>query len=222
MKFTKRIAGISQKQKPFNLILLGDPASGKGTQAARLTKQYHFFDLDMGRELRKPAVRAQFNYAKTTAVGHLTPTAIVRGIFKEVIGAVPSDKGILFNGTPKMINEAKLVSRLLKENGRSAPLVIYLNISIAETVRRMTKRVEKIDGKLVKRDDDTARALRNRQKYYKEQISRVVAFFGERYTVKKISGMGTEAAVGEKIEAVINKYLTHLAKTHGTANSGRN
>jgi adenylate kinase len=215
-------AHASQKKKPFNLILLGNPASGKGTQAVRLTKKYHFFDLDMGREIRKPTVRAQFNYAKTTAVGHLTPTAIVRGIFQEVIRAVPSEKGILFNGTPKMINEAKLVSRLLKENRRSAPLVIYLNISTAEIMRRMTKRVEKIDGKLVKRDDDTARALRNRQKYYKGQISRVVAFFGERYTVKKISGMGTEAAVGKKIEAAIKKYLADFESSHGTTNFGRN
>jgi adenylate kinase len=209
-------------QKPFNLILLGNPASGKGTQAARLAKRYHFFDLDMGREVRKPSVRAQFDYAKTTAVGHLTPTVIVRGIFQDIIRTVPSNKGILFNGTPKMINEAKLVSRLLKENRRSAPLVIYLDIPVAETVRRMAKRVEKINGKLVKRDDDTAWALRNRQKYYKKQISHVVAFFGERYTVKKILGMGTEAAVAKKIEAAIKKYLKDLAKQHGTTNSGRN
>lgn len=214
-------AHTSQKQKPLNLILLGNPASGKGTQAARLTKKYHFFDLDMGRELRKPTVRAQFDYAKTTAVGHLTPTAIVRGIFKEVIGAVPSDKGILFNGTPKMINEAKLVSRLLKQNDRSAPFVIYLDVPVAETMRRMAKRVEKINGKLVKRDDDTVHALRNRQKYYKAQITRVIAFFGERYTVKKISGMGTEAAVAKKIEAAIKKYLKDLEISHGTKNSGR-
>jgi adenylate kinase len=210
-----------KNKKPLNLILLGNPASGKGTQAVRLVKKYRFYDLDMGREVRKPPVRAQFDYAKTTAVGHLTPTAIVRGIFKEVIGAVPRDKGILFNGTPKMINEAKLVSRLLKQNDRSAPLVIYLDIPVAETVRRMAKRVEKIDGKLVKRDDDTARALRNRQKYYKAQIAQVVAFFGERYTVKKISGMGTEAAVAKKIEAVIKKYVKDLAKQHGTTNSAR-
>jgi adenylate kinase family enzyme len=118
-----------------------------------------------------------------------------------------------------MINEAKLVSRLLKQNDRSAPLVIYLDVPVAETIRRMAKRVEKIDGKLVKRDDDTVHALRNRQKYYKAQIARVVAFFGERYTVKKISGIGTEAAVAKKIEAAIKKYLAYLEASHGTKNS---
>jgi len=213
---------IAPAERPFNLILLGDPASGKGTQAARLAKKYHFFDLDMGREVRKPAVRAQFDYAKTTAVGHLTPTVIVRGIFQDVIRAVPKKKGILFNGTPKMINEAKLVTRLLKESKRSNPLVIYLSIPASEMLKRAGLRRERVNGKLVKRDDDTARALRNRQKYYKEQISRVVAFFGERYTVKKISGMGTEAAVAKKIEAAAAKHIKDIDKTHGITNSGRN
>ncbi len=207
-------------EKPFNLILLGDPASGKGTQAARLARKYHFFDLDMGREIRKPLVRARFDFAKTTAVGKLTPTTIVRDIFENVIHAVPNNKGILFNGTPKMINEAKLVSRLLKENKRSAPLVIYLNISTRETMKRTELRREYMAGKLTKRDDDSALALRNRQKYYKEQISRVVAFFGKQYTVKKISGMGTEAAVTKKIETTIKKYLKDSG--YGTKNSSRN
>jgi adenylate kinase family enzyme len=187
-----------KNKKPFNLILLGDPASGKGTQAVRLVKKYHFYNLDMGCEVRKPAALAQYDYAKTTAVGHLTPTAVVRNIFKRVIAATPVRKGILFNGTPKMINEAKLVARELMRAKRSDPLVIYLNIP----QREMFKRAE-----LRNRDDDTTRALRNRQKYYKAQIALVVAFFGERYTVKKISGMGTEAAVEKKIKAAIRQYL---------------
>ena len=184
--------------KPFNLILLGDPASGKGTQAARLAKSYRLYDLDMGREVRKPDARARFDYAKTTAIGKLTPTAVVRDIFKRVIAAVPAQKGILFNGTPKMINEAKLVARELARAKRRDPLVIYLTIPTREMLKRAEKR---------RRDDDSMRALHNRQKYYKEQISRVVAFFGERYTVKTISGMGTEAAVEKKIEAIIRHHL---------------
>lgn len=204
----KRTAG----KKPFNLILLGDPASGKGTQAMRLAKKYHFYDLDMGEEVRKPAALAQYDYAKTTAVGHLTPTAVVRGIFKRIIAETPAGKGILFNGTPKMINEAKLVARLLKQHKRPDPFVIYLHIPAREMFARAERRRVYVNGKLVKRDDDSARALRNRQKYYKEQISRVVAFFGERYTVKKISGMGTQAEVQKKIESAIKHHGIQNAK----------
>jgi adenylate kinase len=194
-------------KKPFNLILLGDPASGKGTQAARLVKKYHLYNLDMGVEVRKPAALAQYDYAKTTAVGHLTPTAVVRGIFKRVIVATPARQGILFNGNPKMINEAKLVARELARAKRTDPLVIYLKIPASEMFKRADKRRERVNGKLVKRDDDSIRGLKNRQKYYKAQISRVVAFFNTRYTVKNISGMGTEAAVAKEIAMTIKKYI---------------
>jgi adenylate kinase family enzyme len=203
----------SKYKKPFNLILLGDPASGKGTQAVRLVKKYHFYNLDMGHEVRTPAALAQYDYAKTTAIGHLTPTAVVRNIFKRVIAATPARQGILFNGTPKMINEAKLVARELARAKRSEPLIIYLNIPQREMFARAENR---------RRDDDTARALYNRQKYYKEQIARVVAFFAERYTVKKISGMGTEAVVAKRIETAIKKYLKDFEKIHGTTNSPGN
>ena len=185
--------------KPFNLILLGDPASGKGTQAARLAKKYHLYDLDMGHEVRKPAARARFDYAKTTAIGKLTPTAVVRDIFKRVIAGVPVRQGILFNGTPKMINEAKLVARELARAERRDPLVVYLTIPASEMLKRAKKR---------QRDDDSMRALHNRQKYYQEQITRVVIFFRERYTVKTISGMGTEAAVEKKIDAIIRQHIS--------------
>lgn len=196
----------SPRKNIFNLILLGDPASGKGTQAARLVKKYHFYNLDMGDEVRKPVALAQYDYAKTTAIGHLTPTVVVRNIFKRVIAAVPSQKGILFNGTPKMINEAKLVARELTRAKRADPLVIYLKISEREMFRRAAKRRISIHGKMIKRDDDSLGALHNRQKYYKEQIARVVVFFDEKYTVKHISGMGTQAAVAKKIEAAIRRY----------------
>jgi adenylate kinase len=196
----------SAPQKPFNLILLGDPASGKGTQAARLVKKYHFYDLDMGKEVRKPAALAQYDYSRTTAIGHLTPTAVVRNIFKRVISATPASQGILFNGNPKMINEAKLVVRELSRAGRSDPFVVYLSIPTAEMFSRAEKRKEYFNGKLIKRDDDSRRALMNRKRYYQKQVSQVVKFFKGRYHFQRVSGIGTEAEVWARINAAIVAY----------------
>ncbi|MGC9599275.1 MAG: nucleoside monophosphate kinase [Minisyncoccia bacterium] len=193
-------------KKPLNLILLGDPASGKVTQAARLVAKYHFYDFDMGRELRKPAVRARYDFVRTNAAGKLTPTWLVRDIYLRTIPAVPRKQGILFDGTPKMIGEAKLVARLLKQNGRSDPLVLYLSVPRSETVKRARKRREYVRGKLVKRSDDEERAIRNRWRYYEAQVSRVKAFFKKKYTFKKISGMGTRAEVWARIAAALRRY----------------
>jgi adenylate kinase len=200
--------------RPFNLILLGDPASGKGTQSARLAKKYGMYDLDMGKEVRKPAVAKLFDYAHTTAVGKLTPTKVVHSIFTRTILHTPAHRGIVFSGTPKMIGEAKLVARLLKKTGRRDPLFLYITVPFAEALRRIGGRREYRNGKLLKRDDDNIRALRNRSRYYREQVSQVVKFFGARYEYKRISGFGSRRQVGARIDAAV---AAHLKKHKGDA-----
>lgn len=202
-------------QPPFNIILLGDPAAGKGTQADRLIKKYGFYDLDMGREVMKPENKKRYDYAHTTAIGKLTPTIVVRDIFKKAIATTPLHQGILFNGTPKMINEAKSVAKWLKQYKRTDPLVIYLSVPMSETLRRAIKRHEIVKGKKIRRDDDNVKAIQNRHRYYKGQVSKVVIFFKTKYAFKRVSGMGTEAQVWKKISAIVEQYEKNYTKNHG-------
>ena len=197
----------SAGRKALNLILLGDPASGKGTQAKRLVKKYRFYDLDMGREVRKPAALREYDYRRTTAMGKLTPTKVVRNIFMRVIRRTPKSKGILFNGNPKMINEAKLVARELSQAERSDPLVIYLHIPDRVMFERAAERHEYINGRMIRRDDDSRRALENRKRYYRTQVAQVVKYFKGRYHFKRISGLGTEAEVWERINKTLGAHL---------------
>lgn len=190
------------KNKPVNIILLGDPAAGKATQGRFLVKKFGLYDLDMGKELRKirtgkseRAVRLRATIDK----GNLAPTDIVRAIFQDRISMVPQKKGILFDGNPKMIGEAKLVYKWLKEYGRRDPIVLYLSIPMKETVLRMSSRKEYSGGKLQKRDDDSLEALKNRVKYYRTNIAEVVSFFRSKYEYKRIDGMGTVEEVRERV-----------------------
>ncbi len=205
MKHTARSKSLLEV--PFNLILLGDPASGKGTQSAKLAKRYGMYDLDMGREVKKPENLKLYDYARTTAVGKLTPTSVARKIFRNKILHTPSRQGIVFSGTPKMIGEAKFVEGLLREYKRRDPLVLYVHIPVAEILRRMKKRRIYMNGRVVKRDDDNERALANRRRYYREQVSQVVEFFKKRYEFRSISGLGSEAEVAARIESAIAKHL---------------
>jgi len=198
----------AMKKKPFNLILLGDPASGKETQAARLVAKYHLYDFDMGREIRKPETRAKYDYAHTTAIGGLTPTRVVRDILHRVIRTVPRAKGILFDGHPKMIGEAKLAAKWLRQYGRNDPLVLYLALPMSESIRRARQRTERVGGRLVRRDDDTERAIRNRKRYYERQVRRVVVFFKKKYAFRRISGQGSRAEVWSRIVAAVERYGT--------------
>ena len=193
---------------PINIILLGDPAAGKATHGKFLEARYKLYNLDMGQELRsikKQEVRSKYKLGDTLDKGKLTPTEIVRKILQDRIHNTPKTRGILFNGTPKMLGEAKLVAKWLGAEKRDNVLFVYLSIPLKETIRRMTSRKTYFKGKFSKRMDDTNEALKNRVNYYRKNIAQVVDFFYRRYPFKKVNGVGSVLAVHRRIlEAIKN------------------
>lgn len=181
--------------QPLNIILLGDPAAGKATHGAFLAKKFNLYDLDMGRELRalehNDVLRKKYRLDKTLDSGKLTPTKLVRKLLHDRIHSTNRNRGILFDGTPKMLGEAKLVAKWLKQEKRKRVLFIYLSIPLKETIYRMTSRKTYFRGKFSKRPDDNNQALKNRIAYYKKNISEVVVYFKKLYPFVKISTMGT-------------------------------
>lgn len=196
-------------KQPLNIILLGDPAAGKATHASYLCQKFNMYDLDMGKEMRMiqdPALRKKLNLDKTYDKGRLSPTKLVRKIFYDRIHSTPKNQGILFDGNPKMIGEARLISKWLKEEGRSNPLVIYMTIPMKETVRRMTERKEDFAGKFGKRSDDNKKALAERVKYYRNNISEVVNFFRKKYQYTKISSNAPVPQVRKVLMKIITDF----------------
>ncbi len=193
---------MQKNVRPINIILLGDPAAGKATQANLLLKRFPLYDLDMGKELRvlkSKDLRVKKLLEGTYDKGNLTQTDLVRSIHKQQIFKTPKKLGILFDGTPKMVGEARLVQKWLKQTGRDRALLIYLSIPMAETLKRMEKRVEYFKGKFSKRADDNQQALKNRVKYYRKNISAVLRYFKKIYPSKNISGLGNVGDVNKRL-----------------------
>jgi adenylate kinase len=204
----RQLKRVSKVTSPINIILLGDPAAGKATQSALLVKKYQLYDFDMGKELNERRVKNKKLDAVlqgNTDKGNLTPTQIVRKIHREVILKTPKTQGVLFDGTPKMLGEARLIYKLLKEIKRHDPVVIYLSIPLSETVKRMNDRIGYFSGKFGKRADDSDAALKNRVRYYRKNISQVVAFFSSKYKYKRVSGLGSVAEVRQRIAKAIKE-----------------
>jgi adenylate kinase family enzyme len=187
--------------------LLGDPAAGKATHGEFLARKYRLYNLDMGRELRglehDKKLRGKYKLDKTLDCGKLTPTELVRSLLHDKIHTTSKSRGILFNGTPKMIGEAKLVAKWLKQEKRVNVLFIYLFIPLKETMRRMTGRKTYFEGKFSKRPDDNNKALKNRIAYYKKNITEVVAYFRKLYPFVKISTMGSISEARKRINRAI-------------------
>lgn len=196
-------------KRPINIILLGDPAAGKATQSNLLVKKYKLFDLDMGKELRKitsKRVRDKYRLAQTIDKGKLAQTGIVRDIMYEKIHQQPKSKGIIFDGTPKMIGEARLLSQWLKDLNRRDPVVLYLSLPVSESAKRMGTRVEYFYGKFSKRADDSDKALQNRIKYYRKNIKEVIKFFKTKYVFKKIDSGGSIQEIHKRILTEIERF----------------
>ncbi len=201
------------KPLPLNIILLGDPAAGKATQAKLLAKKYKLHDFDMGKELTRRR-KVDKSLDRLLRVyndnGKLTPTAVVRQILDQVIHKTPTQTGILFDGHPKMIGEARLVRKWLRETHRLQPLVVYLSVPLAETVKRISSRKGYFDGKYGKRADDNVTALKNRQDYYRKNVAEVINFFKFEYDFIKVSGVGTISEVENRINKAVDKYSKNL------------
>ncbi|MBI2623015.1 MAG: nucleoside monophosphate kinase [Candidatus Liptonbacteria bacterium] len=200
------------KKAIFNLILLGDPAAGKATQAVKLLARYpQLQEFDFGNWLRslspRAAKRVKFEY---TMRGNLTPTQFARAKFKEVIFTTPLSRGVFLNGNPKMLGEARLVCKWFREAKRTDPLVLYLSIPKREILKRIGIRAH--EGG---RSDDRMEHLRNRMRYYAKDISAVVRFFEKQYRFKKISGMGTRADVYRRLTGYIDRELAREGNSHG-------
>src|SRR3989344_1148940 len=200
--------------QPLNIILLGDPAAGKATHGKFLEKKYRLYNLDMGKELRalesNRTLRKKYRLDQTLNRGKLTPTQLVRKLLHDRIHNTQKNKGILFNGTPKMLGEAKLVSKWLKQEKREKILFVYLSIPLKETIRRMTSRKSYFRGKFSKRPDDNNKALKNRIDYYKLNISQVVKFFKKLYPFVKISTIGSITAAKNRLIDKIRIYEKRL------------
>ncbi len=202
--------------QPLNIILLGDPAAGKATQAKFLLNKHKLLDLDMGREMRlilngkgSSAVRKALK--QTTSKGKLAPTDIVRAIHKQKILSASKNKGILLDGTPKMIGEAKLVYKWMQQVKRTpkSTIALYLHIPEKEVLKRAKNRIEYFKGKFSKRPDDTIDSLKNRIKYYRKNIAQVISFFKGKYYYKEINGLGSRTEVKKRIDRVITEFLKH-------------
>ena len=178
-------------RRPVSLVLIGDPAAGKTTQAGLLGKKLGSKVIDTGSELRRIARTGK--RLGGMEHGDLVPTVLVRQILADKISKTPLRRGLILSGSPRSAQEARIVHRLLGYRGHPI-YVVYLALPVEEGRRRAAVRGRK---------DDTAAVLARRRRVQKPHLDAVVRFFKNKYPYARISGEGTRAEVRRRIEAFI-------------------
>jgi adenylate kinase len=213
----------------LNIILLGPPGAGKGTQAARLQASRGMIQLSTGDMLREAVAAGTPIGLEAKAVmerGELVSDAIVSALIGERLDAA-SDKGAIFDGFPRTRAQAEALDLLLDERGRSLDHVIELAVDEEALVTRITGRFScakcgtgyhdsfrptKVPGvcdvcgstEFVRRKDDNEQTVRTRMAEYRAKTEPVLPYYRQRGLVRRVDGMASVENVAAEIDAILD------------------
>lgn len=188
----------------LNIILFGAPGCGKGTQAELLKVKYGVEHISTGAVIRSEIERGTelgLSMQEYIAKGELAPDSIVVGMVKNYICEHRDAKGNIFDGFPRTTAQAEAFDELLKAEGLSVSVMIYMDVPEQELVNRILLR-----GKDSGRADDASEdVIRNRIKIYREQTAVVADYYSKQGKYVAIDGVGTLDEVFARIcEAIDN------------------
>ena len=191
----------------MNIILLGPPGAGKGTQARHLVETRNMVQLstgDMLRAAKDSGTEMGKIVADVMARGELVTDEIVIGLIREQLETVETD-GFIFDGFPRTLAQADALQALLAEVGQAVDFVIELEVNDDVLVDRIVGRAEeaKAAGQPV-RADDNAESLKIRLMEYYKKTSPLLGYYYAKGQLTKVDGLGEIDAVQGEIAGVLD------------------
>jgi adenylate kinase len=191
-----------------NLILLGPPGAGKGTQAKRLEETRGMVQLstgDMLRAARTSGTEMGRKVAEVMERGQLVTDEIVIGLIEERLAAGAAG-GFIFDGFPRTLKQADALGALLQRRGMALNAVIELVVDDAALVGRIVKRAEEAEaaGQPV-RKDDTPEVFEVRLREYYKNTAPLVGYYWAKGDLRQIDGMADMQTVAGAISKVLDK-----------------
>jgi adenylate kinase len=232
-RFQRREHGADSKSSialmsELNLILLGPPGAGKGTQAARLTEDFHLPYIATGDMLRaavKEGTALGRQAKEFMDRGDLVPDEVIIGMILDCMEGPDCADGFLLDGFPRNVQQAESLEQAMKEKNRGVTATMLIDVPDDEVVKRISGRrlcqktghvynvfsdppkhegvCDQDGSRLVQREDDAEDVVRNRLAVYHEQTAPLVAFYEERGVLKRFDGMRSPTEVHDHIRATI-------------------
>jgi adenylate kinase len=191
----------------FNLILFGPPGSGKGTQSEKLIARYGLKHLSTGDLLRGEISRktALGQEAKNFMdKGQLVPDEVVIGMISSALDENPNAKGFLFDGFPRTSAQAEALDKLLVLKKSSIAVMLALDVSEEELVKRLVIRGE-TSGRS---DDNNEQVIRARILVYQTETAPVANYYRQFDKVVMIKGEGSVEEIFNALCAEIDKRIS--------------
>ncbi|MCB1118887.1 MAG: adenylate kinase [Chlamydiia bacterium] len=207
------------------VILMGPPASGKGTQAVSLAKEKGFVHISTG-DLLRENVRQQTEIGKQVKefmdAGKLVPEALVIELLKKRLEQDDAKTGVVLDGFPRTLTQAEELEKLLQ----SKPIVVSLEVPDEELIKRSTGRrscsqcqqiyhiyfnppkqegiCDQCQGALIHRSDDTEVVVKERLNVYREHTAPVLNYYRKQGVLHTIDGNRPPKVILEDIQSLLN------------------
>jgi adenylate kinase len=185
----------------MNLILLGPPGAGKGTQGHGLSERYNIPEISTGDILRSavhkgtPLGREAKSYMDR---GALVPDEIMIGIIRERLAQDDTACGFILDGFPRTVAQAEALAQLSEEQQRPIEHVLSIEVPQEELLQRLAGR-RQVEG----RQDDTAEAIRHRLEVYERETAPLIDYYRRQGLLRCIVGVGTIDEIFQRVVVVL-------------------
>ena len=210
----------------MNIVLMGCPGAGKGTQSAKLQDAFHLKHISTGDVLRAEIAAGTALGQEIAGIinkGNLVPNELMISMLENIVKS--TDKGIIFDGFPRTVAQAEALDAMMKRLNREITEVIMIDLPESEVVSRITSRRQcrkcgeilhiapgssanqcpVCGGELYTRADDTAERVKHRLEVYHTETLPVKNFYQNSGKYVEINGNQTPEQVFEDIVAVLKK-----------------
>lgn len=214
----------------MNIILLGPPGAGKGTQAKKIEEYYSIPHISTGDILRENinnntglGIKAKSYMSR----GELVPDELLITIIKDRLSKKDCSRGFLLDGYPRTIPQADALQMILTESNRKLDAVLNISVNDEELIKRLSGRrmcacgasyhmvfnppikdeiCDVCKGKLYQRDDDKPDAIRNRLYVYKKQTQPLIEYYNKKSILRTIDGSKGISQIFEDIKKILEEY----------------
>ncbi|PKP53640.1 MAG: adenylate kinase [Bacteroidetes bacterium HGW-Bacteroidetes-1] len=197
----------TNKHDYFNVVVLGKPGSGKGTQGEILAKKNNLVYISTGKLLRKEiAANTELGLAAKPFMerGEIVPDEIAIKLIERQIEKNASASGFIFKGFPRTIVQAYILDGLLRRINSKVSLMLNLRLSTLDAIKRLNDR-SKTDRKRIY--DTSTELILNRLEEYEKKTKPVIEYYKKQSVFFEIDGAGTEEEVNSRLQESIRKGM---------------